>query len=96
MSKSKLTYVETTIPSFYYNTRKDDANLARQRWTQKWWDECVQKQNVVTSYAVIQELEDSGYVPQNIFNPEGGCIRSAESARGLAHSKTLRAIRAST
>jgi predicted nucleic acid-binding protein len=61
VSKSKLIYVETTIPSFYYNNRKDDANLARQRWTQKWWDECVQKRNVVTSFAVIQELEDSGY-----------------------------------
>jgi hypothetical protein len=60
---SKFIYVETTIPSFYFNTRKDNANVARQRWTRKWWDECVSKQNVVTSYAVIQELEDSGYPP---------------------------------
>ncbi len=54
---SKLIYIETTIPSFYFNTRKDNANVARQRWTQKWWDESVPKQNVVTSYAVLQELE---------------------------------------
>jgi len=58
---SKLIYVETTIPSFYFNTRKDNANVARQRWTQQWWDESVPKENVVTSYAVLQELEDSGY-----------------------------------
>ena len=49
-------YIETTIPSFYFNTRKDNANLARQRWTQKWWNEIAHKQNTV-----IQELEDSGY-----------------------------------
>jgi hypothetical protein len=54
-------YIETTIPSFYFNTRKDNANLARQRWTQKWWDKLAHKQTLVTSYAVIQELEDSGY-----------------------------------
>ena len=54
-------YIETTIPSFYFNTRKDNANLARQRWTQKWWDKLAHKQTLLTSYAVIQELEDSGY-----------------------------------
>jgi hypothetical protein len=54
-------YIETTIPSFYFNTRKDNANLARQRWTEKWWDKIAHKQNIVSSFAVIQELEDSGY-----------------------------------
>ena len=58
---NKLIYVETTIPSFYFNTRKDGANVVRQRWTRKWWDECVSKQDVVTSYAVLQELDDPGY-----------------------------------
>ncbi len=54
-------YIETTIPSFYHNTRKDPANLARQRWTRKWWDDLPHKQTLVSSYAVIQELEDSSY-----------------------------------
>jgi hypothetical protein len=54
-------YIETTIPSFYFNTRRDGANLVRQNWTQKWWNKIAHKQNIVSSYAVIQELEDSGY-----------------------------------
>ena len=41
---SKFIYVETTIPSFYFNARKDDANLARQRWTKKWWKNASQNE----------------------------------------------------
>jgi hypothetical protein len=31
-------YIETTIPRFYYNTRKDSKHRVRQEWTRKWWD----------------------------------------------------------
>ena len=85
---SKLIYIETTIPSFYFNTRKDNANVARQRWTQKWWDESVPKQNVVTSYAVIQELEDSGYPPEK----RAKCLAMLQAVPLLAETPEIQPI----
>lgn len=50
-------YIETTIPSFYYEVRSDATNIARRQWTRQWYDVAVQTQEVVTSAAVLQELQ---------------------------------------
>ena len=56
-----LVYIETTIPSFYNETRKDIESLSRHHWTRKWWDEHRHDYELCTSYAVLQELESPAY-----------------------------------
>ena len=85
---SALIYVETTIPSFYFNTRKDNANVARERWTKKWWDDSVPKERVVTSYVVIQELEDSGYPAQK----RAKCLAMLQAVPLLAETPAIEPI----
>ena len=55
---NKLIYVETTIPSFYFDTRLESAVQIRRQWTREWWDSPRTGQQLVTSFIVIQELED--------------------------------------
>jgi predicted nucleic acid-binding protein len=50
-------YIETTIPSFYFEVRRDAANVARREWTRQWYDDAVRTQDIVTSAAVLQELQ---------------------------------------
>ena len=58
--KQKI-YVETTIPSFYYETRVDADMVARRDWTRQWWDANRNRYDLVTSDAVVRELEDGEY-----------------------------------
>ena len=50
-------YIETTIPSFYYTLRTDTESLARQSWTRKWWEKYADQLILVSSTAVIEELQ---------------------------------------
>lgn len=54
-------YVETTIPSFYYTTRAGVAARARQAWTRRWWEIASSHYELLTSDAVVSELEDGDY-----------------------------------
>jgi predicted nucleic acid-binding protein len=49
-------YIETTIPSAYFNTRPEPESVARQNWTREWWDERRLRYDLVTSDAVLEEL----------------------------------------
>jgi predicted nucleic acid-binding protein len=50
-------YIETTIPSFYYEIREEPEMIARRNWTRQWWDELNTSDfDLVTSQAVIDEL----------------------------------------
>ena len=49
-------YVETTIPSFYYGTRKQPELVARREWTREWWADAAQRYELVTSFTVLEEL----------------------------------------
>jgi predicted nucleic acid-binding protein len=51
-------YVETTIPSFYHETRTAPAIVARRQWTRRWWDNAAAQYELVTSEAVLAELSD--------------------------------------
>jgi predicted nucleic acid-binding protein len=55
--KQKI-YIETTIPSFYYETRTETEMVAMQEWTQNWWDNQQHHYDLVTSIPVIEELEN--------------------------------------
>ncbi|QTA86172.1 type II toxin-antitoxin system VapC family toxin [Desulfonema magnum] len=53
--------VETTIPSFYYEIRTEPEMIARRNWTREWWDRERHAYQLVTSLAVIEELENGDY-----------------------------------
>jgi predicted nucleic acid-binding protein len=55
MSKPRV-YVETTIPSFYHETRTASDILARRRWTRQWWSGAPERYELVTSSPVLDEL----------------------------------------
>ena len=60
MTKSRV-YIETTIPSFYLESRIDTATQARRDWTRQWWDEERQNYKLVTSVAVLEEIDNGEY-----------------------------------
>ena len=55
MSKPRV-YVETTIPSFYHETRTAPDILARRRWTRQWWSGAPERYELVTGSPVLDEL----------------------------------------
>jgi len=56
-----VVYVETSVPSFYFETRKDPDMVARREWTRTWWSVASERHDLVTSPAVIDELEQGEY-----------------------------------
>jgi hypothetical protein len=50
-------YIETSIPSFYFERRMQPEMLARRHWTRQWWKEQSSAYDLVTSPAVLEELE---------------------------------------
>jgi transposase-like protein len=55
MAKPRI-YVETTIPSFYHEVRMAPAIVARREWTRMWWRAALERYQLVTSPAVLDEL----------------------------------------
>jgi hypothetical protein len=58
-------YIETTIPSFYYEVRTEPEMIARRNWTRDWWDSRRQAYQLVTSVAVIDELQAGAFPNQD-------------------------------
>ena len=56
-----VVYVETSIPSFYYEVRTDADMVARRQWTRRWWAGAQDETELVTSAAVLEELEAGDY-----------------------------------
>jgi hypothetical protein len=50
-------YVETSIPSFFFEERQQPDMVARRDWTREWWAAASATSELVTSIAVIEELE---------------------------------------
>jgi hypothetical protein len=57
----KVVYIETTIPNFYYEARTEPEMIARKNWTRHWWNNQSRHYDLVTSVAVIDELEQGDY-----------------------------------
>jgi hypothetical protein len=51
-------YIETTIPSFFHDVRTTPDIVARREWTRRWWSGALARYSLVTSEAVIEELEE--------------------------------------
>jgi len=58
-------YIETSIPSFYYDAREAPEAVARRNWTKHWWDFKRHEYDLFTSEAVIEELERGDYPSKN-------------------------------
>ena len=56
-----VVYIETTIPSFYQEVRTEPEMIARRNWTREWWNNQREHYQLVTSIAVIEELERGDY-----------------------------------
>ena len=54
---SESVYIETSIFSFYHDQRTAPAVIAMRDWTRQWWDSQRQRYEVITSTAVLAELE---------------------------------------
>lgn len=54
-------YIETTIPSFYFETRRNVECVSRRNWTRRWWDEHRHEHKLATSLIVQNELSDPEY-----------------------------------
>ena len=54
-------YIETSIPSFYYEIRTEPEMAARREWTRQWWDEVRDDYMLATSVAVLDELYGGDY-----------------------------------
>jgi hypothetical protein len=53
---NQLIYVETSIPSFYFETRPGAQMQARREWTREWWQVASCTETLATSPAVFAEL----------------------------------------
>ena len=51
-------YIETTVPSFYHDARSTPDVVARREWTRQWWDSALERYELVTSAAVLDELAE--------------------------------------
>jgi predicted nucleic acid-binding protein len=58
-------YIETTIPSFYYEVCTEPEMIARRNWTRDWWDSRRQAYQLVTSVEVIDELQAGTFLNQD-------------------------------
>ncbi len=54
-------YIETTIPSFYFEARRNVECISRRNWTRRWWDDHRHEHQLVTSLVVRDELSDPQY-----------------------------------
>jgi predicted nucleic acid-binding protein len=52
-------YVETSIPSFYFDTRENVKMKACREWTREWWAKQKQDESRLISYAVLAELANA-------------------------------------
>ena len=54
-------YVETSIPSFYYEVRSQPDMVARRQWTQEWWKNASDRYLLTTSLATLDELKQGNF-----------------------------------
>ena len=58
-------YIETSIPSFYYEVRTEPDMVARREWTREFWNQATDNYLLVTSLAVLDELNRGNFTAKN-------------------------------
>ena len=59
-----VVYIETTIPSFYFEVRPEAEMVARRNWTREWWKSYRHLFRLVSSEGVLAELAEGDYETQ--------------------------------
>ena len=54
-------YVETSVVSFYHEIRSEPDMIARRDWTRRFWDIAREEYTLLTSVAVLEELERGNF-----------------------------------
>ena len=54
-------YIETTVPSFYFEVRTEPAMVARRESTRRWWNEEAHRYDLFISPLVLAELRGGDY-----------------------------------
>jgi len=54
-----LVDIETSIPSFYFDTRSNIEMQARRKWTRLWWSLPKPESVLVTGFPVLAELDQA-------------------------------------
>ena len=76
--------IETSIPSYYYETRTDTRIKAMQEWTKQWWDLPQQDCRLIRiALPVIVELLEVPY-PKN-----ENCLKLIENIPVLEYTKKI-------
>jgi hypothetical protein len=57
-------YIETSIPSFYFEVRTEPEMVVRREWTRRWWSQCRENYEVFSSEAVLTELAGGDFPGQ--------------------------------
>ena len=60
----RTVYIETTVPSFYAETRSDPAAVVRRQSTRRWWEEEAPRYELFASELVVRELGGGDYPGQ--------------------------------
>ncbi|MEQ1607063.1 MAG: type II toxin-antitoxin system VapC family toxin [Pyrinomonadaceae bacterium] len=60
-------YIETSVVSFYHEVRTEPDMIARRDWTRRFWDGAVDEYTLLTSPAVIEELEQGDFPNQQMM-----------------------------
>jgi hypothetical protein len=76
-------YVETSIPSFYFEPRSEPEMVARRTWTRQWWSAAVSSTELVTSLAVFDELN------RGQFDSRTDCIQLLATLPVLAADRAI-------
>lgn len=71
-------YVETSIPSFYFEARSEPEMVARRTWTRQWWALARNATEMVTSVAVLDELG------RGDFESRSDCLELMQELPALA------------
>lgn len=58
-------YIETSIPSFYHEDRTETFAVARREWTSEWWEKRGHLYELVSSQAVLDELNEGDYLKKD-------------------------------
>lgn len=56
-----IVYIETSVASFYHEIRSEPEIATRREWTRQWWDHSRHHYFLVTSEAVLDELNHGDY-----------------------------------
>jgi len=54
-------YIETSIPSYYYEIRDDPESVTKRLWTREWWQQERQNYELITAPPVMDELGRGDY-----------------------------------